>query len=146
MIDSTVANSTENVSPNIIFIAWLILTSKLTKGNSKGFERQKHFGVAPDGRREEFDVPAPCFIISRTDVGGESLASPDGGPTTRPSTCIAWRRVTIRPAHVPPVRRFGRDARRYPKSFIRLPRAAFERTVFTRLEVCAGRGVLCCGG
>ena len=31
MIDSTVANSTENVSPNIIYIAWLMLTSKLTR-------------------------------------------------------------------------------------------------------------------
>jgi len=31
MIDSTVANSTENVSSNIDFIAWLMLTSKLTR-------------------------------------------------------------------------------------------------------------------
>ena len=38
MIDSTVANSTEKISSNIIFIAWLMLTSKLAKGNSKGFE------------------------------------------------------------------------------------------------------------
>ena len=35
MIDSTVANLTENVSSNITFIAWLMLTHK---GNSKGFE------------------------------------------------------------------------------------------------------------
>ena len=31
MIDSTVANLTENVSSNITFIAWLMLTSKLTR-------------------------------------------------------------------------------------------------------------------
>ena len=37
MINSTVGNSTENVSPNIIFIARLMLT-RLAKGNSKGFE------------------------------------------------------------------------------------------------------------